>query len=315
LPKDIIITDWHYKSAPVGDYGSMNIFAKAGFDVVACPWFAPDNIVRLAKATELEWEKTEQVKGLLQTTWAGYSFDTNSLTENLPQYAAYVLAAEAAWTGGTTDSKNVTFDFYEEFLRRWVDDIEAGDGRGGWIASLDEAVNVTLNEREFHLAEGALAGLNPGDAFLGNYAMKLPESKGELGAIALDGAWNISERAAKEAVLTLDTQAAVIYLALATPAGVPDETPVGEVTLSLADGTTWTEHLKYGRNVMSLADGRQTLLAPAVWKSEGIEMGKGGAAIHVLRIENPKPGTKVKELKLQADEAGPGLLLFGLAGS
>ncbi len=314
LPKDIIITDWHYKSAAVEDYKCMAIFNEAGFDTIACSWNAPDNIVRLAKAAGLQRDTTDKMKGLLQTTWAGYSFDENSLVKNLDQYSAYVLAAEAAWTGGTTSSKNVPFDFHEEFLRRWNSESSSVKSKTGWQVPLDAVANTVVDVTELNLADGALSSLKPGAAQMGNYHFLLPEVKGRIGALSLAGAWGRSDGDEQSATIGLNINASEILLVLGAPVTVPDGTSVGSLLMTLDNGSTHGIALQYGSTIMSITDGRSTLLSPVIWKSANTSIGEGGAVIHMLRWTNPMPGTKVTSMELLANPTGPGIMLMGVSG-
>lgn len=74
VPKDIVICDWHYDRAP----DTPRIFAKKGFDVVACPW--RKSSVALEQLTQMRALRTDadpavarHALGMLQTTWCGAS--------------------------------------------------------------------------------------------------------------------------------------------------------------------------------------------------------------------------------------------------
>ncbi len=313
LPKDIMIADWHYKAAPVDEYKSLGIFNSEGFDAIACTWFAPDNIVRFAKAAEKQREQTTQSLGLIQTTWAGYSFDMESLLGSVEQYSAYVLAAEAAWTGGYADSKEVPFDFQEEFLRRWNGEYLGGSSIKGWRADISSAATV-ISPADLGLAESALTGIKPGQTALGSYNFQLSGKNGQLAAVQLAGAFS-PPNAASGVTLPVEESAKNVYLAMATNAWVPDGSNIGTVTVILQNGSEHKIELRYGKNILSITDARQTLLAPLAWKSESPEPGQGGAAIHVLKWENPTPAESIDSIKLQSAEGSPGIILFGVSGA
>jgi hypothetical protein len=72
VPKDIVICDWHYDSAPE----TLRFFAGKGFDVVACPWRKTDvAFAELAQVRALrrdpDPELARHVLGIVQTTWCG----------------------------------------------------------------------------------------------------------------------------------------------------------------------------------------------------------------------------------------------------
>lgn len=73
VPKDLVICDWHYDSAPA----TPQFFAHKGFDVVACPWRKP--AVALAELQHLRAIRGEadaavarRALGMVQTTWCGF---------------------------------------------------------------------------------------------------------------------------------------------------------------------------------------------------------------------------------------------------
>ena len=74
VPKDIVICDWHYDGAPE----TPEIFAKKGFDVVACPWRKAD--VALSQLQRINTMRggsdpavARRALGMVQTTWCGFS--------------------------------------------------------------------------------------------------------------------------------------------------------------------------------------------------------------------------------------------------
>jgi hypothetical protein len=95
VPKDLVICDWHYDRAPE----TPLLFAKKGFDVVACPWRKPD--VALAQLAQIRaiGADTDQVVarhalGVLQTTWCGFS--------------PFARAYGARKSGGTTEKDSAS---------------------------------------------------------------------------------------------------------------------------------------------------------------------------------------------------------------
>ena len=73
VPKDIVICDWHYDKSPA----TPLLFAKKGFDVVACPWRKPS--VALAQLAQIQnirnsadYEVARHALGMMETTWCGF---------------------------------------------------------------------------------------------------------------------------------------------------------------------------------------------------------------------------------------------------
>ena len=151
LPKDVIIADWHYTPVPPDQYKSIGLWSREGFDAVVCPWDKPGNIVAFAKAAALareEWAKDPAQRGepmgLLQTTWAGFVNDEKAFLTNPEQFAAYLLAAECAWSGGYDNPSQVPFDYVDEFTRLWRRRVLPRAGAEGWQINLSDVANLEL---------------------------------------------------------------------------------------------------------------------------------------------------------------------------
>jgi hypothetical protein len=74
VPKDIVMCDWHYETAPE----TPRFFAEKGFDVVACPWRKPTvALAQLGHLRGLRGSKDRKVArhalGVVQTTWCGFT--------------------------------------------------------------------------------------------------------------------------------------------------------------------------------------------------------------------------------------------------
>lgn len=67
ISKDVIICDWHYEDCP--EYRSVNVFDKAGFEIILCPWRNKTNLEQF-----LNYAKNNDkghIQGVLMTTWCG----------------------------------------------------------------------------------------------------------------------------------------------------------------------------------------------------------------------------------------------------
>ena len=84
VPKDILIGDWHYED--MAAYPSVEVFGKAGFDIILCPWRYKDNAVKF-----IEYAKKHDmgnIKGVMETTWVEPVRLINQLLE-IPDEAEY----------------------------------------------------------------------------------------------------------------------------------------------------------------------------------------------------------------------------------
>lgn len=304
LPKDIVIADWHYRPADPEKYESLRIFADAGFDTVACTWHQPENIVNFAQRAATERQRTSATLGLLQTTWAGYSFDERSLRENFDQYAAYVLAAEAAWTGDADIAEKL--DYRARFHSRWSQMGLGAANPNGWQLDLTAAANFPLDS-----ASAAALAVNP-QAFKDISAAE-NQWNGHRLRLPRAGERPMAVRTSAPLRLAGMNQPGPVHLALATATALPDDRATGRLVATLDDGSSTTVALRYGKNVFSIADTRQNLTSPELWKSPNIAENEGEAVIH--RLELPVPaGRRITSLELLPAHPDTELLLFGVWG-
>ena len=110
LNKQIIITDWHYVWN--ADTTSFEIFKHAGFKTIAASWNNTSNIYRLSHAAQ-----GGGADGLLQTTWMGYFPDERALERQADQFAAFILAAEYAWSGRAVPPTELGYNPKEVFFK------------------------------------------------------------------------------------------------------------------------------------------------------------------------------------------------------
>ncbi len=92
IPKDALITDWHYRAEPDSEpfRKSLNVWAKSGQRPIASMWFRPENIRGFTLAAK--------GYGTLLTTWAGYTSSEANMLREFRQFSAMVLAADYAWS-------------------------------------------------------------------------------------------------------------------------------------------------------------------------------------------------------------------------
>ena len=111
LPKDIVLTDWHYQADD--PFTSPHLLRQAGFGpVIGATWAVPANITGFSHALA-----ADRQRGLLQTTWAGYNSSEDNLAHEKHQFTAFVLAADCAWNGGQIDPKHLPYDPEKVFDR------------------------------------------------------------------------------------------------------------------------------------------------------------------------------------------------------
>lgn len=268
VSKDVVISDWHYAAVPAEQFQNLAVFHEAGFNTVAASWNRPLNIVNYAHAAAQSGSL-----GLLQTTWGGYSLDPASFEIHFQQYAAAVLAAEAAWNAsGHVDPDGRPYgDIFCSLIGRSA---LKPDVRRGWTLDLSTARNAALaaSSPDEWLGFGPRHDLSRapgGDTRLAGVRFDCgPSSQaGAAAAIILDGKLTRSFGYPRALELKLDsprTAAQLVVLHAATFAA-PRDTVVGEYRVRYTDGTEAAIELRYGRNIVAYDDPAALPDAPVVW--------------------------------------------------
>ena len=112
IAKNITIADWHYVWN--ADRTSLDLLQQAGFNTIAATWKEPVNIYRFSQAA-----MASGAEGLLQTTWAGFFPDEQDMQQAIDQYAAYILAADYAWSGRSDPPARLGYAAKAVFLRAY----------------------------------------------------------------------------------------------------------------------------------------------------------------------------------------------------
>ncbi|MCX7625464.1 MAG: beta-N-acetylhexosaminidase [Candidatus Sumerlaeaceae bacterium] len=327
LPKDIIIADWHYDPDPPEHFINLRILSESGFDVLACTWYSPLNILRFAKAATEEHQRQRakqrdhrqgRVLGLMQTTWAGYSFDQQSFENSFDQYAAYVLAGEAAWRGGGRELTEVPYDFRKEFARLWTEDLLPPSGGGGWLAVLDGAANLKLGDSQECVLIGgegrasAFQNLVCGVQRLERWQVRLAQCGQVAAACLFDAQFNPPGPWLKQLRVPVERGARAIFFVVASTVPGPATAPIALTTIEFDDNTTEAIEWRPGANVFGLEDNRSLPRAPLVWANG--EKGKAPTYLHGYIWINPVPSKKIREVRFETTNRGGALLLLGMSG-
>ncbi len=140
MPRDAIIADWRYAAGSEQRNG-LEVLQKAGFETLGCAWYEPGNIAGWARQAV-----QNHALGTLQTTWAGYDSNERLLDTEYKQFTAYVLAAQAAWTGAASDRAlpaSPGFNAGDVFARAYRNE-SAARTQKGWRLDLRAASNVRI---------------------------------------------------------------------------------------------------------------------------------------------------------------------------
>lgn len=320
LHRDVMVADWHYDAKPPEFFTSPEIFNRAGFDVVACPWNDPENIIHFTRAVAGRTSAPHEdgvgrTLGMLQTTWAGFSFDEDSYPKNLDQYQAYFLAAEAAWTGAPTNYDELSFDHRTEYARLW--DPKRPQVRAGWLVDLAPAANLDLvdAERDGWLGgDGTrrLGGIPTGTVTLGDATFMVPGGKVRPRAVLLAGRMNGAGEWPTTVTLRVGAKASSLrFVTAATHTTVTDPV-IAHTVVEYTDGSCETFAWRMGANVYAVDDYRSNPAAPLLWYDRG--PGVRARALHGFAWENPRPGSEIRAIHMVSADDAAGLMLLGVTG-
>lgn len=224
LPQGAWIGDWHYKNDPSPErfMFSLNLWKEHNFFPIASGWFNADNIAGFTQAAY------RTGSGYLQTTWAGYETTEENVHREMRQFAAYVLAADYAWSGRTDDPRTLDYDPVDVLAKLLYSEPSPLSPAPG--TSLDGPRLVRIDDLAFRVGEplSLLSVLTPGGGELpSEIKLGLKGLKGQTLALALDCAQACEDR-----------------------------DPVADLAIQLEDGRTIRTTLLYGVHVRARADRR-----------------------------------------------------------
>lgn len=314
LPKDIIVTDWHYAPRKPEEYTSIPLWKREGFPTIGSGWFNPLNIANLAKACV-----DAGAEGYLQTTWAGFNFAIDGNEEAWYQYWAYILAAEYAWSGVNTPVEQLPFKAEDLFLDLWSERKPLLENRKGFFVDLQPVFNRRLSddaERSGWMGYGPELDFSsfPVDRELVAAARFRPavNEKGE-GALLLAGKMNPAGQYPAEVSLELKGQkASSLHFLMNAGFRGKEGGKAGEIVVVFEDGTKDRMDLLYGKNLFSQTDERVGMNARIAWEGEA----RDGNRIRVWDLEwvSPKPTRKIDQVILRSSGSEAAPVLFALTG-
>jgi len=307
LPKDIVITDWHY--TPSGDFPSPALFRKAGFaSVIGSTWFNPRNIAVFSRV-----QAENRQRGLLQTTWAGFNSNARNLADDPAQFAAFVLAGDYAWTGANTPPDQLPYNPAHVFAAWYAPSRSDPRTRSGFTVDLSPLAERLLSDspsRDGWLGYGPAHDLRRvpiGTRRFGDVLYHLSS-----GVILLHGGLNPAGTFLKNVTLPLNRPAATLSLLLCTAYAALPQTRVGTLSVIYADGTHSSAPLIYGRNIAAWNDTHDAPQASVAWSGETAS--NEPIFLRAFTWQNPTPDKTIRSVALTADDPTAAPALFALTG-
>jgi len=309
LPKDIMMTDWHYAPAAPNLYKSLEIFNKSGFDAIAATWYTPENVTNFAREAYNQYsaprkDNEGKTLGLLQTTWAGYNFNDEAIKGARHQFSCYVLAAETAWNGGLIDSDKTPYSFNEAFTRLYGDSAVPTKSSKGWRADLNYENKVRLEQLGVQNTQPTSGSLI--------YRFGHFNDSTTLSAIPLVGCYGKTDNAVSSLNVNVGGELSdKILFVVSTPYSGSPSRAIAQTTVTYNDSTSDTIDWVLGKNVLSLNDHRDFPSVPTV--ARFVSSGDTPTvSIHGYLFEpKHKP---IKGISFKSCESGPELLIFDILG-
>lgn len=227
IPKNAFIGDWHYKNDGNADryMQSLNLWKREGLTPIGCGWFNGDNIRGFTQACY------RAGAGYLQTTWAGYESSEEAMLREYRQFAAYVLAADYAWSGRKEKASELPYDPSDVFARLYFGEpspLAESNGTGLPGSRIITIGDVTLRR-------GTIFGLT---------SLLSPMAAGDPMRITLEPK-GLSGR--------------VVTFAVDTVQLCSERDPVAEITVIDEKGKETSRRLVYGPDVRAGTDLRATV--------------------------------------------------------
>ncbi|MBX3095843.1 MAG: hypothetical protein KF812_03195 [Fimbriimonadaceae bacterium] len=269
LPPETFIADWHYENNPNPDrYKSLALWKRLGQRPIAATWNQPNNIYGFAHAAI-----REGTPGLLQTTWAGYESNERAFISGFPQFAAYLLAAEYAWSGRQDRPEQLPYKVTEVLKRMYFDGPQPVRDVSGTMWALGQQ---TTEVAGYQFRTGSpLAFLNQlrNDGFVRPKEVRVPV-----------------ERRVSQINLLLDCQT---WLFEGETAGV--------VEVALSDGSTQPFPILYGHDIRMRRDQRPTYRTANENGLAVMNLKLKGETVREIRLiaANPNAGLRLHGMSVQ----------------
>lgn len=233
------VFDWHYvETDDPTKFKSLAAWAAWGMEPVAASWYKPRNIRSHTLAA------IQAGAGTLQTTWAGYQNDQASYESNPEQLAAYVTAADYAWSGRSDLPSQTGYDPMLVARRLlWPDRAPLSDQLGKtWLPNGHPKTElrvgpVTFNTMPYASLNTPLTG------------------PGSFGASSI--------------VFSVQGEMTEVDLAMDSVGWETEAQPIAKLVVTFSDGSKSEHPLRYGAHLRAPEDERPTLLCD---RSEGLSL-------------------------------------------
>lgn len=312
LPKDIVITDWHY--APAKEYPSLPFFTSHRLEVLCCPWNTKTNITSFS-----QYASSHNAQGMLQTTWTGYFGNATALQNLSSDLYSYILAAEYAWTPDQPELEE-KYLASNVFQNLWYDAARSREVHGTAV-DLSPWMNVSLQTNEqgdgwLKISPGHdLSGVPTGLTWLADgirYRLGEVSASDVPGAVMLCGnSWG--EDFPKEIVgIPVSARVQALNFLHATVWTNDKDAKVGTYRVHYEDGSQVEIPLHQSRQVFGWLERGASPGTRVAWfgtTSRGIR-----ASLNSFRWVNPAPEKRVERMDVISESPEGPLVILAITG-
>lgn len=305
MPKDVIVTDWHYCAAD--DFPSVRMYQDLSHDVIASTWYVQQNIVDFGTSAQ-----KDGAMGLMETLWAGYHISEVTLGQQFQQFHAYILAAEFAWGPGGRGLEDLPYTPADEFTKLWKREKADHTARDGFTIDLSPYVTVPLSgeSKQAWLGYGPehdLRSLRTGRQRLVGVEFDIPQ-----GAVMLSGDMNPSGAWPNSIRMPIGRKAGDLVFLLAGAFHADKGQAVGKVLIRYSSVEAMEMDLIYGENIVAWNDSSATPSAVTAWM--GRTAGGDKIVLRALDWRNPLPDKPIESVEITALATECAPILLGITG-
>lgn len=314
VPKNVIITDWHYSPAKVSNYTSFKLFQNEGFDVIAAPWYDPRNIFGLSRAA-----KRDQVMGQLLTLWVGYNSNEDNLKNEKKQFTAMVLGGETAWDDKNTIMEDLPYNAAKVFDQNYECKLPEFTSRNYFTTDIRSYYNVKLADQPRGSGwigfgpDEDLANAPTGMFTLNGIPFRLADSTHENSAIRVASTMDTEAVYPKEVNLPLNTEAKSLFFLQTTARFDKTGKKAGSYIVHYSDGTQVEIPLIYGKNITAWNDAKECSEAIATWAA--YDENDDTILLRAIEWSNPSPEKIIASIDIVSGGTESGIALLGISGS
>ncbi len=320
LPKEYIVTDWHYQPAVPEAYKSIGLFQEAGNKAIGATWYLPNDIRNFT----LECIN-KQAMGVLQTTWAGYSPNITKDVQNWHQFWAYIMASHYAWSGDTTLTEDLPFDNTQMFIDNWLGKKPLLTPKKGFSIELTGLYNRKLADDSTYsgwVGYGPtldMAACPTGKVVFEETAFSIKPNAKNQAALILAGSLNPPGKYPESVVLDLNGEnASELHFLMVSGFRENDKTPIGSILINYQDGTSDILKLVYGETLWAFNDTR------IAQKPESLKTGRiawkkktpSGDYVSLRDVvwTNPQPEKKIQSVTIASTHTVANPILLAITG-